>query len=118
VGQGGPEYENDLPAGSVGIARDDRERDYKAPPKSYLKVTTTRMRPGYLRKNGVPYSANATVDEYFNRFNYGGQTWLFVTTVVNDPQYLIEPYVVHSQFKKIPDNAGWDPTPCRVDEPR
>lgn len=32
-----------------------------------LKVVTTRMRPGYLRKNGVPYSGNAVVTEYFSR---------------------------------------------------
>src|SRR5262245_26984682 len=30
-----------------------------------LKVVTTRMRPGYLRKNGVPYGEKATVTEYF-----------------------------------------------------
>src|SRR5205823_9278524 len=28
-----------------------------------LKVVTTHLKPGYLRKNGVPYSANATVTE-------------------------------------------------------
>ncbi len=30
-----------------------------------LKVVTTRMRPGYLQKNGVPYSGNAVLTEYF-----------------------------------------------------
>jgi hypothetical protein len=28
---------------------------------SQLKVVTTKMRPGYLRKNGIPYGANATL---------------------------------------------------------
>ena len=32
-----------------------------------LKVVTTRMRPGYLQKNGVPYGANAVLTEYFAR---------------------------------------------------
>jgi len=118
VGQGGPEYENQLPVGNTGANRQDREEDYKPVPRNYLKVTTTRMRPGYLRKNGIPYSGNARLEEYFNRFTYAGQTWMFVTTVVNDPQYLLEPYIMHSHFKKIPDGSGWDPTPCRVDEPR
>jgi hypothetical protein len=117
VGQGGPEYENQLPAGTEGN-REDREINYKPALRSYLKVTTTHMRPGYLRKNGVPYSGNATLEEYFNSFIYRGETWLFITSVITDPQYLIEPYITHSHFKKLPDNSGWDPTPCRVDEPR
>jgi hypothetical protein len=116
VGQGGPEYENQLPAGSEGNA--DREITYKPIQRSYLQVTTTHMRPGYLRKNGVPYSGNAILREYFNTFTYRDQGLLFITTVVNDPQYLIEPYITHSHFKKIADGSGWDPTPCRVDEPR
>jgi hypothetical protein len=29
-----------------------------------LEVVTTQLRPGYLRKNGVPYSASTTVTEY------------------------------------------------------
>ena len=81
-------------------------------------MTTTHMRPGYLRKNGVPYSGNATLEEYFNSFTYRGETWLFITSVITDPQYLIEPYITHSHFKKLPDNSGWDPTACRADEPR
>jgi hypothetical protein len=35
-----------------------------APPRwGALKVTTTNMLPGWLRRNGVPYSQNATVTE-------------------------------------------------------
>lgn len=86
----------------------------------YLKVTTTRMRPGYVQKNGVPYSASALLEEYFDIFSdpYTKNTWLLVTTVVTDPQYLIEPLIMHAHFKKLPDASGWDPTPCRADEPR
>jgi hypothetical protein len=86
----------------------------------YLQVVTTRMRPGYLQKNGVPYSANARLEEYFDTFSdpYTKNTWLVVTTVVTDPQYLIEPLIMHAHFKKLPDASGWDPTQCRADEPR
>jgi hypothetical protein len=86
----------------------------------YLKVVTTQMRPGYLRKNGVPYSDRATVEEYFDRFvdPYSNENWLVVTTVVTDPQYLLEPSITHAHFKKIADGSGWDPTPCRADEAR
>ena len=86
----------------------------------YLKVTTTRMRPGYLQKNGIPYSANALLEEYFDVFSdpYTKNTWLVLTTMVTDPQYLVEPLIMHAHLKKLPDAAGWDPTPCRADEPR
>ncbi len=80
---------------------------------SSLKVVTTNLRAGYLRKNGVPYSANAVVTEYFDiaPFPGGGQV-LLVTTVVDDPQYLQQPFIVSSQFKKEADGSKWDPTPC------
>jgi hypothetical protein len=86
----------------------------------YLKVTTTRMRPGYLQKNGIPYSSNALLEEYFDVFSdpYTKNTWIVLTQVVTDPQYLLEPLIMHAHFKKLPDAAGWDPTPCRADEPR
>lgn len=86
----------------------------------YLKVTTTRMRPGYSQKNGIPYGANALLEEYFDLFTdpYTKNTWLVLTQVVTDPQYLIEPHVMHAHFKKLPDASGWDPTECRADEPR
>jgi hypothetical protein len=84
-----------------------------------LKVTTTRMRPGYLRKNGVPYSANAVLEEYYDRFNEpNGDEWLIVTSIVTDPQYLTQPYATTNHFRKIPDKQGWDPTPCRADQAR
>jgi hypothetical protein len=84
-----------------------------------LKVTTTHMRSGYLRKNGVPYSENAVLEEYFDRFSEpNGDTWFVVTTILTDPQYLSGPYVTTNHFKKIQDRSGWDPTPCRADEPR
>jgi hypothetical protein len=54
-----------------------------------LKVATTNMRSGYLRKNGVPYSENAAVTEYFDMAPLpGGGQVLLVTTIVDDPQYL------------------------------
>jgi hypothetical protein len=86
----------------------------------YLKTVTTHLLPGFLQKNGVPYSGNVTLEEYFDTFmdSNVGNTWLTVTTVINDPQYLIEPLITHAHFKRIPDRSGWDPTPCRADQPR
>ena len=80
-----------------------------------LKVVTTHMRPGYLRKNGVPYSANALLTEYFDRTNEpNGDSWLIVTTIVNDPQYLQQEFVTSTHFKKQADATGWAPTSCEA----
>jgi hypothetical protein len=82
-----------------------------------LKVSTTNLRAGYLRKNGVPYSEDAAVTEYFDLAPLArdraqdGQV-LLVTTVVDDTQYLQQPFIVSSQFKKEADGSKWDPTPC------
>jgi len=78
-----------------------------------LKVITTGMRPGYLRKNGVPYSADAILTEYYNGTHEdNGDAWLIVTTVVQDPRYLNGRFFTSSHFKKLPDASGWKPTPC------
>ena len=78
-----------------------------------LRVITSNLRAGYLRKNGVPYSERATVSEQFDLapLPEGGQL-LLVTTTVEDPVYLRLPYVVSPHFKKEPDGSKWDPTPC------
>ena len=78
-----------------------------------LEVTTTHLRPGYLRKNGVPYSARTTLKEYFDvRTERNGETWFVVTTIVEDPEYLTTPFVTTTDFKKQPDATGWNPTAC------
>jgi hypothetical protein len=79
-----------------------------------LQVTTTHMRPGYLRRNGVPYSGDATLIEYFDRIDVEGAPFLILTTVVEDPRYLSEPFITSEQFKWEPDGSKWDPAPCRA----
>ena len=77
-----------------------------------LKVVTTSMKPGYLRKNGIPYSANAVMTEYFDRLDVpGGDSLLVVTTEIFDPEYLTTPYWTSPHFKPV-DASGWHPTPC------
>jgi hypothetical protein len=79
-----------------------------------LKVVTTRMRPGYLQKNGVPYGGNAILTEYFTRtFEPNGDSWLILTAVVEDPQYLTGRFVRSTHFKRLPDaNTAWEPEAC------
>jgi hypothetical protein len=78
-----------------------------------LVVTTTHMRAGYLRRNGVPYSADARVTEYFVVVAAGHSVQtLVVTTIVDDPRYLQRPFVVSSHFKRDTDPSRWSPAPC------
>jgi hypothetical protein len=80
-----------------------------------LHVVTTRMLPGWLRRNGVPYSENATITEHFNRFTHkDAGDWFIVTTTVEDPTYLTQPFTTSSNFKKEPNDAKWNPVPCRT----
>jgi hypothetical protein len=82
-------------------------------PGAGLKVTTTRFKPGYLRKNGVPYSANAVLIEYYDRVNEpNGDSWLVVKTIVDDPTYLNVPFITSTHFKRQASSTGWNPTPC------
>jgi hypothetical protein len=78
-----------------------------------LEVVTTHLRPGYIRKNGVPYSASAALSEYYDLSKErNGDTWFVVTTIVEDPQFLTEPFVTSTNFKKEPDASKWSPSPC------
>ena len=82
-------------------------------PLGSLKVVTTNPKPGYLRKNGVPYSARAVLTEYFDRVNESnGDAYLVVTATVEDPAYLTQPFLTASHYKKQADASGWNPTPC------
>jgi len=84
------------------------------PPGGNLKVVTTKMKPGYLQKNGVPYSANAVLTEYFSRtIEPNGDSWLILTSIVEDPQYLTGPFIRSTHYKRLPDNnTAWEAEPC------
>jgi len=78
-----------------------------------LQVTTSNLKAGFLRKNGVPYSENASLTEYYELITQPDGTPLLVVTIVTtDPVYLRQPFVISSQFKKEPSDARWNPTAC------
>jgi hypothetical protein len=78
-----------------------------------LKVVTTRMRPGYLRKNGVPYGADAVMTEYWDVHRRdNGDEWLVITTTIEDPKYLQGQYLTTPNFRKETNASKWNPTPC------
>ncbi len=86
-----------------------------APRGGSLKVITTDLKAGYLRKNGIPYSANTVLTEYYDRTNEpNGDSWLIITTIVHDPENLYQDFVTSTHFKMEKDGSKWDPTPCEA----
>jgi hypothetical protein len=80
-----------------------------------LRVDTDDLLPGLLRKNGVPYGADTKLSEYWDlRALSSTQQWITVSSKVEDPQYLFQPYVYDSVFQKEPDGSKWDPSPCSL----
>jgi hypothetical protein len=100
-------WERILQPGGLGVSLQ------QAPPRTgTLKVLTTNLRAGYLRRNGVPYSQDAIVSEYFDRFGDDGIDWLTVLTIVEDPRYLDQPFITSTHFKREADSSKWTPAPC------
>ena len=65
-----------------------------------VEVTTTNLRPGYLRKNGVPYSDRTVLAEYYDRITAFTNDYLVITTVVEDPVYLTVPFITTTRLKQ------------------
>ena len=72
-----------------------------------LKVTTTHLKEGWLRRNGVARSDSATVTEHFIRHG-NGLTW---NVFVQDPKYLEEPFFRNRDYV-IAENGGIGAYPC------
>lgn len=80
-----------------------------------LYVETNNLTAGMLRKNGVPYSAETSMKEYFNTLTEpDGTEWLIVTTIVRDPINLLVDHITSTNFKREPDDSGWSPRPCEI----
>lgn len=82
-----------------------------------LKVITTHMLPGYLRRNGVPYSGDAVMTEYFDRIQDEDSSYLILTSVVEDPTYLDDVFITTEEYAKMPDGSRWNPQPCKIIPP-
>jgi hypothetical protein len=108
------EWERPARAGAAGRGGRGPEGQTGPAPGANLKVVTTRLSGGWLRKNGVPYSEDTVLTEYFDRFPApNGDEWLVVTTMVTDPKYLNQDFVTSSHFKKESDGSKWSPSPCK-----
>jgi hypothetical protein len=92
-----------------------RGRGGNTPPPMFgnLKTVTKNLRPGYLRKNGVPYSDKTTLTEYWDLLRQpNGEQWIVITTVVEDPTYLARTWITSLNFKKEANGSKWDPSAC------
>lgn len=80
-----------------------------------LEAVTTNLIAGYLRKNGIPHSEQTKVTEYFDVFDTpDGRSWFVDTIIVEDPVYLVEPWVTTMHFMKEENDAKWNPQECFV----
>jgi hypothetical protein len=84
-----------------------------------LRIVTTNFREGYLRKNGVPYSEQASITEYFHRLptHPNGDSWLHVITIIEDPKYLAQPFYTSTSFRLEPNDAKFKPSGCETAAP-
>jgi len=84
-----------------------------APRFGSMKSVTTQLRPGYLRKNGVPYSASTIFTEFWDVHRQAnGDQLMVITNIVEDPDYLQLPWITAIHFKKEANGSKWDPTRC------
>jgi hypothetical protein len=80
-----------------------------------LTVTTTHLKEGWIRRNGIPRSDKAVITEHLIRHG----DFLTVAVIVNDPAYLTEPFIRTTDFQMDPDQQI-APYPCEsvVEVPR
>jgi hypothetical protein len=74
-----------------------------------LTVTTDHLKEGWIRRNGIPRSANAVVTTYFLRHG----DYLTVAVLISDPAYLTEPFIRTTDFVSAPQQQ-LAPYPCEV----
>ena len=77
-----------------------------------LTVTTTHLKQGWLRRNGVPESDQTTVVEHFIRH---GQYFTHIA-IITDPVYLAEPMIRSTDFQYVVDDNGPWLWPCEYVE--
>lgn len=80
--------------------------------RSSLSVVTRNMSMGYLRRNGVPYSEDSVVTEYFDAYEAPHGDMFTVTTVVEDPVFHLGRWITTSDFLRLEDGRDWNPAPC------
>jgi len=76
-----------------------------------LTITTTHLKMGWIRRNGIPRSDQAVVTEHLVR--HGDYlTWI---VLIDDPVYLTEPFIRTTNFVLDP-HQQIAPYPCQIVE--
>ena len=79
-----------------------------------LKAYTRNLMPAFLQRNGVPYSDQTTIEDYYKVIDApNGDRWLIITSVVSDPVYLRQNWITSTNFKYEANGDNWDPIDCR-----
>lgn len=76
-----------------------------------LTIKTTHLKEGYLRRNGLPRSDQATLVEHWIRHG----DILTVATIITDPVYLTEPFIRTTDYE-LDAHQQNPPYPCGVVE--
>jgi cyclase len=76
-----------------------------------LTITTTHLKAGWVRRNGIPRSDLATLSEHFIRHG----RFLTIMSIVNDPVYLTEPMIRTTDLEMSLEQQ-LDPYPCEIIE--
>jgi hypothetical protein len=74
-----------------------------------LTIFTDHLKEGYIRRNGVPRSDQATLMEHWMRHG----DFLTVVTIVTDPVYLTEPFIRSTDYQ-LDLHQQNPPYPCEV----
>jgi hypothetical protein len=102
------EYDAAPPVGFAGFSRSAADLQHGS-----MKIETSHLTAAWLRSNGAPVSANATVTEYVDVFaDPNGNDWVVFTTIVHDPEYLNTDFITSSHYRRDNDRSAWDPRPC------
>ena len=74
-----------------------------------LIVTTTHMKAGPLRRNGVPHSDQTVMTEFISRYD----DKLTILAIIDDPVYMEEPHVISRTWQEDADTVvPVYPAPC------
>lgn len=74
-----------------------------------LTVFTDHLKEGYIRRNGIPRSDQASLVEHWMRHG----DFLTVVTIVTDPVYLTEPFIRSTDYE-LDLHQQNPPYPCEV----
>lgn len=98
--------------------RQTRGLGFGGPVRSFdggnLRSVTSNLQAAFLQRNGIPYSNQATIEDFYKVIDApNGDRWLIITSVVTDPVYLQQHWITSTNFKYEENGDNWNPISCR-----